>query len=80
MMGLEQVLGNVGQQCIPPVAHFRRSPISNVISNSFADFFVLLHLQSCFKRLTLFWSMRRLDSFLSINKIIVVACTAFDMS
>jgi len=41
---------------------------------------VLLHLQSCFKRLTIFWSMRRLDSFFSINKIIVVACTAFDMS
>jgi len=55
-------------------------PISNVIGNSFADFFVLLDLQSCFKRVTIFWSMRRPDSFFSINKIIFVACTAFDMS
>jgi hypothetical protein len=53
--------------------------IPNVIGNSFADFFVLLHLQSCFKRLTIFWLMHRLDSFFSINKIIFVACTAFDM-
>jgi len=60
--------------------HCADRPISNVIGKSFADFFVLLHLQSCFKRLTILWSTRRLDSFFSINKIIVVACTAFDMS
>jgi hypothetical protein len=50
------------------------------IGDSFGDCCRLSHLQSCYKRLTIFRSGHRLDRLFCINNIILSACMAHGMS
>ena len=46
-----------------PTLHYADRPIPSIIGKTFANFFGMLHLQSCFKKLTIFGSRCRLDRF-----------------